>query len=99
MTYTVHIVLEGLPERVQEVADALDKALPNAFDWNDFASISGETDIVLKGSASRGCGIVASLTLTTPEECNAWTSAPADETLVLQRPLSDVTLVMVGRGK
>ena len=53
MTCTVRIILEGLPERVQEVADVLDRAMPDAFEWHDFASLSGDADIVLRGSESR----------------------------------------------
>ena len=53
MISTVRVVLEGLPEHVQEVADALDKAWPDTFDWHDFALFSGEATIVLKGSAYR----------------------------------------------
>jgi len=53
VTCTVQIILEGLPERVQEVADALDKAMPDAFEWHNFASLSGDADIVLRGSGSR----------------------------------------------
>ena len=53
MTCTVSIVLKGPPERVQEIADTMDKAMPNAFEWHDFASRCGEVDIVLTGTGSR----------------------------------------------
>ena len=58
MNHTVRILLEGLPERVQEIADALDHAIPDGFEWQDFASASGEADIVLVGSSSRETPLV-----------------------------------------
>jgi putative SOS response-associated peptidase YedK len=36
--------------------------------------------------------------LTTPEEYEVWLSAPADEALKLQRPLSDDMLEIVAEG-
>jgi putative SOS response-associated peptidase YedK len=36
--------------------------------------------------------------LTTPEEVETWMTAPADEALKLQRPLSDGSLTIVARG-
>ena len=39
------------------------------------------------------------LILTTPEECDAWMSAPAAEALALQRPLPDGALIVVARGE
>ena len=36
--------------------------------------------------------------LTTPEEVETWMTAPRDEALKLQRPLSDGTLQIVARG-
>jgi putative SOS response-associated peptidase YedK len=33
--------------------------------------------------------------LTTPDECNAWLTAPLDDALKLQRPLPDDALRMV----
>lgn len=36
--------------------------------------------------------------LTTPDEVETWTTAPPDEVLKLQRPLSDGSLKIVARG-
>lgn len=36
--------------------------------------------------------------LTTPDEVEAWMTAPADEALKLQRPLPDGALRIVSRG-
>jgi putative SOS response-associated peptidase YedK len=37
--------------------------------------------------------------LTTPEEIEAWMTAPEEEALKLQRPMSDGTLAVVARGE
>lgn len=37
--------------------------------------------------------------LTTPEECEAWLTAPIPEALALQRPLADELLLVVATGK
>lgn len=49
---SVRIVLEGLPERVQELVDTLDEAIPDRFEWHDFAQPSDGTHIILRGSSS-----------------------------------------------
>jgi putative SOS response-associated peptidase YedK len=36
--------------------------------------------------------------LTTPEECDAWLTAPVEEALRLQRPLPDRALQIVSKG-
>ena len=53
MVCSIRIVLEGLPERVQELANTLDEALPDGFEWHDFADPSDGEHIVLRGSSSR----------------------------------------------
>lgn len=52
-TCTVRVTLEGFPERVQEIADVLEQAIPNMFDWHDYAIVNGKAEIVLKGSTAR----------------------------------------------
>jgi putative SOS response-associated peptidase YedK len=37
--------------------------------------------------------------LTTPEECEAWMSAPIEDALRLQRPFADGLLSVVARGE
>lgn len=37
--------------------------------------------------------------LTTPEECEAWLTAPADEALALQRPRPTHALRIVAKGE
>ena len=45
----MRIVLEGLPERVQETADVLDLAFPGLMTWCGFATLGQEHAIRLEG--------------------------------------------------
>ncbi len=49
MISDVQIVLQGLPERVQRIADAIESALPGNVDWQVFADQRGPAEIRLEG--------------------------------------------------
>ncbi|RYE97256.1 MAG: hypothetical protein EOO77_39380 [Oxalobacteraceae bacterium] len=44
------LVLEGLPERIQEAADILDRAFPGAIDWSDVAKLGRDHTMRLEGA-------------------------------------------------
>ena len=46
MTSCMSIILIGLPEYVQRIADAVDVAFPDPVDWVDFAVHCGDRVIV-----------------------------------------------------
>lgn len=50
MRVTIKLVLEGLPERIQEAADILDRALPGTIDWSDVAKLGRDHTIRLEGA-------------------------------------------------
>lgn len=50
MKVTIKLVLEGLPERIQEVADTLDRAFPGAIDWSDVAKLGRDHTMRLEGA-------------------------------------------------
>ncbi len=51
MSAKMHIVLEGLPERVQETADVLDRAFPGLMTWRRFAEPGQDQAVRLEGDA------------------------------------------------
>ncbi len=51
MDWKLHVVLEGLPERVQQTADVLDQAFPQLMTWRRFAAPSGNHGVRLEGAA------------------------------------------------
>ena len=52
----MHIVLEGLPERVQETADVLDRAFPGLMTWRRFAEPGRDHALRLEGEAAERHG-------------------------------------------
>ena len=48
----MQIVLEGLPERVQEAADVLERAFPGLMTWRRFAEPRQDYAVRLEGEAS-----------------------------------------------
>jgi len=50
MRVTIKLVLEGLPERIQEAADTLDHALPGAMDWSDVTKLGRDHTMRLEGA-------------------------------------------------
>jgi hypothetical protein len=51
MSPNMQVVLEGLPERVQETADTLDRAFPGLMTWRRFAIPGQDCSIRLEGEA------------------------------------------------
>ena len=52
MSIKMHVVLDGLPERVQETADLLDQALPGLITWRRFAEPGRDNAVRLEGKGS-----------------------------------------------
>jgi hypothetical protein len=50
----MQIVLKGLPEQVQELADMLDRLLPDAINWRSFAQPGQDHRVSLTGSTRSG---------------------------------------------
>lgn len=57
MISCMSIVLSGLPEQVQRVADAVDVAFPGSVDWVDFATLCGDEVIVEGIGLTRHLGV------------------------------------------
>ena len=53
MRVTMKLVLEGLPERIQEVSDTLDRAFPGVIHWSDVAKLGRDHAIRLEGITLR----------------------------------------------
>ena len=53
MSAPMRIVLEGLPERVQEAADVLDQALPGLMTWRRFAEPRPDHMVRLEGVTAK----------------------------------------------
>lgn len=53
MNHIVCITLAGLPERVHQIADALDRMVPDTFEWHDATVASDGFEILLKGICIR----------------------------------------------
>ncbi len=56
MSAKMHVVLEGLPERVQETADLLDRAFPGLMTWRRFAEPGRDHAVRLEGEATERNG-------------------------------------------
>jgi putative SOS response-associated peptidase YedK len=59
-----------------------------------FAFLTTETNAEVGAIHPKAMPVI----LTTPDEVEAWMTAPPDEALKLQRPLSDGSLRIVARG-
>lgn len=80
MNSKMHFVLEGLPERVQEAADALDRAFPGLISWRRFAEQGRDYTVRLEGDAAEWSGRLlrpAQLTSQTAASGEAWKLNPA----------------------
>ena len=52
MSAKMHVVLEGLPERIQETADILDQAFPGLISWHRLAKLGPHHLMRLEGIAA-----------------------------------------------
>lgn len=52
MSVTMKVVLQGLPERIQEAADTLDRAFPGMINWRRQAKLGRDASMQLEGVAS-----------------------------------------------
>ena len=50
MRVAMKLVLEGLPERIQEAADILDRAFPGAIAWSDVTKLGRNHTMRLEGA-------------------------------------------------
>ena len=53
MNHIVCITLAGLPERVHQIADALDRMVPDTFEWHDAKVARDGFEILLEGICIR----------------------------------------------
>lgn len=51
MSATMTVVLEGLPERLQEAADTLDRAFPGTINWRHQVKLGRDHSMQVKGIA------------------------------------------------
>lgn len=52
MSAKMHVVLQGLPERIQETANILDQAFPGLISWHRLAKLGPLHVMRLKGVAA-----------------------------------------------
>ena len=71
------------------------KAEPAEGEHQLFAFLTCEANAVVAPIHPKAMPVI----LTTPEECDAWMTVPADEALHLQRPLADSLLSIVASGE
>ena len=78
MSSKIHVVLEGLPERVQEIADVLDRAFPAVMNWRRSAEHGRDHTVRLEGDAERSGGLQRHVQLTnqTAASGKAWKLSP-----------------------
>jgi putative SOS response-associated peptidase YedK len=60
-----------------------------------FAFLTTEPNAIVAPIHAKAMPVI----LTTPEEVDAWMTAPAQKALILQRPLSNSVLRIVARGE
>jgi hypothetical protein len=56
MSAKMHIILEGLPERVQETANVLDQLFPGLMIWRRFAEPGRNCSVRLEGKTAEQIG-------------------------------------------